>query len=62
MAHALKMKVVAEGIEDRDQLAMLQEYGCDIGQGYLFSKPIPRSEVITLIETENLPTTIGFRT
>ncbi|MAY43374.1 MAG: hypothetical protein CMI05_13840 [Oceanospirillaceae bacterium] len=62
MAHALKMKVVAEGIEDRDQLAMLQEYGCDIGQGYLFSKPIPRSEVITLIETENLPTTVGFRT
>jgi diguanylate cyclase (GGDEF)-like protein/PAS domain S-box-containing protein len=58
MAHALKMKVVAEGIEDHDQLTMLQEYGCDIGQGYLFSKPITPSEVITLIETENLPTTL----
>ena len=62
MAHALKMKVVAEGIEDEEQLAMLREFGCDIGQGYLFSKPILAKEMEILIETEHLPSTTGFST
>ena len=61
MAHALQMKVVAEGIEDEEQLAMLRDFGCDIGQGYLFSKPITAKEMETLIETEHLPSTVGFR-
>lgn len=60
MAHALGLKVVAEGIEDEIQLGMLREYGCDIGQGYLFSKPIPKHEMITLVETEHLPNTVGL--
>ncbi|WP_415897663.1 putative bifunctional diguanylate cyclase/phosphodiesterase [Neptuniibacter sp. QD57_21] len=57
MAHALKMKVVAEGIEDEDQLAMLRDFGCDIGQGYLFSRPLIHKEMEILVETENLPNT-----
>jgi diguanylate cyclase (GGDEF)-like protein len=39
MAHCLALSVVAEGIETREQLAFLRERGCDIGQGYLFSRP-----------------------
>lgn len=39
MAHKLGIKVIAEGIENQQQMALLLEYGCDYGQGYLFSKP-----------------------
>jgi len=55
MAHALDLKVVAEGIEDETQLKMLKEFGCDIGQGYLFSKPLEKNAMEMLIETFELP-------
>ena len=51
MAHSLDLTLVAEGIEDRKQLLLLQERGCEIGQGYLFSKPIPREEVPAFINS-----------
>ncbi|WP_152226725.1 bifunctional diguanylate cyclase/phosphodiesterase [Pseudomonas sp. SCB32] len=41
MAHNLKLQVVAEGVETAAQLAFLRRNRCDIGQGYLFDKPIP---------------------
>lgn len=41
MAHKLGMKTIAEGIESEEQMAALQEIGCDFGQGFLFSKPVP---------------------
>jgi diguanylate cyclase (GGDEF)-like protein/PAS domain S-box-containing protein len=41
MGRALKLCVVAEGIETADQVDALRELGCDIGQGYLFAKPLP---------------------
>ncbi|UXY52553.1 putative bifunctional diguanylate cyclase/phosphodiesterase [Pseudomonas tohonis] len=41
MAHNLKLKVVAEGIESAQQLAFLRRQRCDVGQGYLFDQPIP---------------------
>lgn len=44
MAHALGLKVVAEGVETRSQLAFLAARGCDQCQGYLFSKPIPAED------------------
>ena len=40
MAHGLKLPVVAEGIETQAQADFLREHGCDLGQGYLFSRPI----------------------
>jgi diguanylate cyclase (GGDEF)-like protein/PAS domain S-box-containing protein len=44
MAHKLKIKVVAEGIETQQQFDLLKSIGCDFGQGYLFSKPITAHE------------------
>jgi diguanylate cyclase (GGDEF)-like protein len=44
MAHALGMRVVAEGIESRRQMQLLQTLGCDEGQGFFFSHPVPPEE------------------
>jgi diguanylate cyclase (GGDEF)-like protein/PAS domain S-box-containing protein len=41
VAHALKLKVVAEGVETEEQLRLLRSLNCDEMQGYLFSKPVP---------------------
>lgn len=46
MAHQLKLVVIAEGIESKDHLVFLQQNFCKIGQGYLFSKPIPPEELV----------------
>jgi diguanylate cyclase (GGDEF)-like protein/PAS domain S-box-containing protein len=46
MAHNLKLTVVAEGIETAEQLAFLRRHRCDVGQGYLFDKPIPGEDLI----------------
>ena len=45
MAKGLGMETVVEGIETAEQLAVLQQFGCDIGQGYLFGRPLPLNEV-----------------
>jgi diguanylate cyclase (GGDEF)-like protein len=47
LAHALKIRVVSEGIETKAQLAFLRELGCDEIQGYLVSKPVSHSQVET---------------
>ena len=49
MAHALKLKVVAEGVETAEQLSYLKELGCDYAQGYLFSKPVSADEIKSLL-------------
>ena len=46
MAHNLKLKVVAEGVETAAQLAFLRRHRCDVGQGYLFDRPIPGIDLI----------------
>ncbi|MDQ2892245.1 MAG: EAL domain-containing protein [Pseudomonadota bacterium] len=45
MAHALGLKVVAEGIEDADALGFLRSIGCDMAQGYFIGKPMPAGEL-----------------
>ena len=44
MAHALGMKVIAEGVETAQQRDLLAAAGCDYAQGYLFSRPVPATE------------------
>ncbi|MDR5659674.1 EAL domain-containing protein [Serpentinicella sp. ANB-PHB4] len=52
LAHALNMRVVAEGIETEEQLCFLKKYNCDELQGYYFSKPLPGDEVEALLTNE----------
>ena len=49
MAKSLGLTVVAEGIETEEQLSYLKELGCQLGQGYLFSKPLPSKGIETLL-------------
>jgi diguanylate cyclase (GGDEF)-like protein len=49
LGQALGLSVVAEGIERHAQLALLKQLGCAEGQGYLFSKPVPRDELQALL-------------
>jgi len=45
LGHALGVVVVGEGVEDGQQRAALEELGCDLAQGYLFSRPVPPGPV-----------------
>jgi diguanylate cyclase (GGDEF)-like protein/PAS domain S-box-containing protein len=49
MGKDLHMRVVAEGVETREQLTFLQERGCPFGQGYYFSQPVPGRECTQLL-------------
>jgi EAL domain-containing protein (putative c-di-GMP-specific phosphodiesterase class I) len=49
LAKNLKMRVIAEGIETESQLAVLQNLGCDFGQGYLLAKPQSRENTEKLL-------------
>jgi diguanylate cyclase (GGDEF)-like protein/PAS domain S-box-containing protein len=49
MAHSLGLKVVAEGVEDKEQLAFLKEHRCDEVQGYLISRPIDAEALAALL-------------
>lgn len=49
MAHDMGAKVVAEGVEDKEQLAFLQSVNCDMIQGYYFYKPMPEDEFAALL-------------
>jgi EAL domain-containing protein (putative c-di-GMP-specific phosphodiesterase class I) len=52
MAKGLDLKVVAEGIETSEQLSYLKELGCQMGQGYLFSKLLPADEIGILLNAD----------
>lgn len=49
-AHALRLEVIAEGVETADQIERLQAVGCELGQGCYFYKALPREEVEELLE------------
>lgn len=53
LARNLQIRVIAEGIETEIQLEQLREMGCDMGQGFLFSKPIPLAEAANFIKSSN---------
>lgn len=50
LARSLKMKTIAEGIENAEQFRRLKEMNCDYGQGYLFSKPLAANDAEKFIE------------
>ena len=50
MAHSLKLKVVAEGVETSEQFIVLKNKKCDYIQGYYFSKPLPTDEMEKLLK------------
>jgi len=52
MAHILGMKVVAEGVETREQLFLLRKKGCEFIQGYYFSKPLPEDGFEAILKSE----------
>ena len=51
MARGLKLDVIAEGIETAAQAQFLREQGCEVGQGYLYSVPISKRELETLLKS-----------
>lgn len=51
LARSLNIKVVAEGVENREQLRFLHSQGCDLMQGYIFSMPLIADEFMELLET-----------
>ncbi len=61
IAEALNCNVVAEGIETQHQLHMLQGIGVSAGQGFLFSKAVPMSEFLHLLNQEQHNVATGFQ-
>ena len=53
LAHNLGLKIIAEGIEDTETEKMLIDMGCDMGQGYLYSKPLNDQDISSWIEKNN---------
>jgi len=54
MAHGLKMAVVAEGVETDEQLLMLEQYGCDLVQGYFLGHPSSADTITEMLSTVTL--------
>ncbi|WP_051484529.1 EAL domain-containing protein [Shewanella waksmanii] len=52
MGKSLELNLVAEGIETLEQHAYLQQLGCDYGQGYYISKPLPAVQLLNLLKTK----------
>jgi diguanylate cyclase (GGDEF)-like protein/PAS domain S-box-containing protein len=54
MAHGLGLKVIAEGVETREQLEFFRSHKCEVIQGYLFSKPLPAEDITKLLRKGKL--------
>jgi diguanylate cyclase (GGDEF)-like protein/PAS domain S-box-containing protein len=53
LGRGLSLSTVAEGIERPEELALLREFGCPYGQGYLLARPMPRNECTQLLTTSD---------
>ena len=62
LGHNLGLKVTAEGIEDAGAMAILDAYGCETGQGYFISKPLPAAEFETFYLTSRWSPVRNIRT
>jgi diguanylate cyclase (GGDEF)-like protein len=52
VAHTLRRTVIAEGVERAAELTMLEDMGCDVAQGYFFSRPLPAHQFEALLQRE----------
>ena len=55
LARWMKLRVVAEGVETREQLERLQNDGCDYAQGYYFAKPMPVESFVSVLTVQDPP-------
>ena len=55
MAHGLRLKVIAEGVETTEQLHFLRDHGCDEMQGYYLSTPLPHDAFLRLLQESTEP-------
>ncbi|NNL11919.1 MAG: EAL domain-containing protein, partial [Pseudomonadales bacterium] len=55
VAHALDMRVIAEGVEHIEHVKLLQELGCDSIQGFFLSEALPRAEITKLLINDSEP-------
>lgn len=58
MARGLDMNVVAEGVETEEQKEFLRQEGCDAIQGFLFSRPLPASDLTELLRGHRSPSAV----
>jgi EAL domain-containing protein (putative c-di-GMP-specific phosphodiesterase class I) len=50
VARAAELDAVAEGVEQPPQLGLLQRLGCEVGQGFIFSRPVPAEELVGILK------------
>lgn len=55
LSHSLRLEVIAEGVEDSDQLGFLRDHGCDTIQGFLVSRPLSADEFPRWLAAESRP-------
>jgi predicted signal transduction protein with EAL and GGDEF domain len=55
LGHDLRLKVVAEGVEDEITLKRLEKLGCDLAQGYYFGRPLPSQEFVVMVDRLSAP-------
>lgn len=60
MGHSLRLTVLAEGVETREQLDFLEQQGCDYYQGYLCCPPLPADEFAQMLQQQHQPQQICF--
>ncbi|WNO09939.1 EAL domain-containing protein [Teredinibacter sp. KSP-S5-2] len=53
LAHKLGLEVIAEGVENQQQYEFLKKLGCDVAQGFLYGRPVPGEEILSLIHQIN---------
>ncbi len=52
LGHGLNLAVTAEGVESKEEVALLKAWNCDEAQGYHFSRPVPFDELTALLEAQ----------
>ena len=50
LAHTIGLKVIAEGVENKEQFDQLGSFGCDIIQGYYIGKPMPEEAIVGMLK------------